>query len=393
MKVRIVCYEDTNLWILGKFALKLQEHLITMGFQCDIAKTPDLTADINHHIIYYDYDGQKSTSDTVMITHIDTEWKLEKIRKQLEVAELGICMSMDTVQKLATAGIPRDKLCYILPAHDEIIKPLPLVVGLTSKIHNDGRKREYMLPQLARHISPNDFMFRIMGDGWHEIVGLLKEMGFTVDYYDAFDYELNKRLVPDFDYYLYLGLDEGAMGFIDALAAAVPTIVTPQGYHLDAVDGITHPFVTLDDLIAVFQAITAERRKRTDAVKTWTWRNYAAKHAELWHWLAAGGNRTHIPFAKYKDGLNSLSHHSYRPEISTGDPHTQTIDKYQLDRPVFHSEQRLLEETRALLAEGLYEEAECKARSLLLLYPDNPEAISLGRTIRLINLKTRTARS
>ena len=60
MKVRIVCYEDLDLWILGKFARKLKEQLTLLGVQCDIAKTPDITADINHHIIYYNYDGMRS---------------------------------------------------------------------------------------------------------------------------------------------------------------------------------------------------------------------------------------------------------------------------------------------------------------------------------------------
>jgi len=56
---------------------------------------------------------------------------------------------------------------------------------------------------------------------------------FEVEYHENFDYEVYKELIPTLDYYLYVGKDEGQMGFIDALAAGIPTIVTPQGFHLD----------------------------------------------------------------------------------------------------------------------------------------------------------------
>ena len=135
------------------------------------------------------------------------------------------------------------------------MKPRPLVIGVTSKIHNDGRKREYMLPELGDKISPTEFAFRIMGAGWDTQVARLRERGFTVDWVRDFDYKRYLQMVPTFDYYLYMGMDEGAIGFIDALAAGVPTIATPQGYHLEAVGGLTHPFTTFEELLAVFASI------------------------------------------------------------------------------------------------------------------------------------------
>lgn len=287
MRIHIVCYEDVNGWILGKISLRLAENIEKLSHTSSISKVPDPSADINHHVCYFDYDGARSSIDTVMITHIDTPWKLEMIRRQMQVAEMGICFSSETVARLARQGIPRSRLCHVLPAHDEVMRPRPVVVGLTSKIHDDRRKRESMLVTLADHISPDDFAFKIMGAGWERIILEIRGRGFHVEYHDQFEYELNQRFVPSLDYYLYFGMDEGAMGFIDALAAGVPTIVTPQGYHLDAVGGITHPFVTLEDLVGVFGRITEDRRKRIESVAAWTWKNYAAKHAEVWSFLLA----------------------------------------------------------------------------------------------------------
>ena len=308
MRIHIVCYEDVNGWILGKISLRLAENLEKMSHTCSISKVPDPSADINHHVCYFDYNGARSSIDTVMITHIDTLGKLERVRDQLLVAEMGICFSSETVARLARKGIPRSKLCYVLPAHDEVMRPRPIVVGLTSKIHDDGRKRESMLVTLADYISPAEVTFKIMGAGWGRIVEALRAKGFHVEYHELFDYELNQRFVPSLDYYLYFGMDEGAMGFIDALAAGVPTIVTPQGYHLDAAGGITHSFMTLEDLVGVFERITADRRKRVESVAAWTWDNYAAKHAEVWSYLLAQRRGLAVPprALDYRDGLGSV---------------------------------------------------------------------------------------
>lgn len=285
MRVRLVCYEDVDAWILGKFASKLCENLLALGVDADIAKTTDRSADINHHVIYYDYDGQKSSLDTVMVTHIDTKWKLKKLKSQLENAVMGVCMSSDTVVKLADGGVPRDRLCFVTPAHDGDMVPRKIVFGITSKVQPTGCKREAMLDELADRIAPDLVAFQIMGAGWDPIVERLRARGFHVDYTDHFDRALYHQLVPRFDYYLYFGQDEGSMGYIDALAAGVPTIVTPQGFHLDVAEGITHPFDDLDELVRIFDQIAARKRRRVKAVSTWTWRAYARRHLALWSYL------------------------------------------------------------------------------------------------------------
>ena len=83
-------------------------------------------------------------------------------------------------------------------------------------------------------------------------------------------------------------MDEGSLGTLDALWAGVPTIVTPQGFHLDAQDGITHPVVTADDLEKVFREIDEPRRKRRASVENWTWTAYAEHHRNIWLALVNG---------------------------------------------------------------------------------------------------------
>jgi hypothetical protein len=274
-----------NLWILGKFARRLHENLRLQGVLADIAMTPDTSADINHHIIYSYYDGRKTTIDTVMITHIDAEWKLDLVRQQLVNAEMGICMSDDTHRKLVRHGIPRHKLCYVNPAHDGAVRPRKRLIGITSKVQPTGCKREDMLLDLAGQISGDDFTFFIMGAGWSAIVDSMRKLGIEVDYHDDFDEAIYRARLSSLDYYLYLGQDEGSMGFVDALCAGIPTIVTPQGFHLDAINGITHSFNNLQELVNIFHEIADRKNRLSQAVEAWTWPEYARKHIAIWDYL------------------------------------------------------------------------------------------------------------
>lgn len=306
MRVRIVCYEDLNEWILGKFALRMQEDLISLGVEVDIAKFPDPTADINHHIIYEQFNGVSSNNDTLMITHIDSAKKLNHLKKVINNAAYGICMSKDTMKILSSMGVSEDHLCYINPAQDGDFIPKKIQIGYTSRWYSDGRKREYLLKDLVKHLDNRFFAFKFMGSGWGDIINLMKENGFEVDYFPDFDLKGYKKLMSEIDYYLYTGLDEGQMGFVDALAAGAKTIVTPQGYHLDVENGITHSFQDSEDLLQIFDNIFEDKAKSIRSVERWTWKNYTLKHLELWNHIL-GNEIKLIDEYKYNDGIYSLN--------------------------------------------------------------------------------------
>ena len=98
-----------------------------------------------------------------------------------------------------------------------------------------------MILEVCRHLEARFFKLKIMGAGWGEIVSQLEQLGFEVEYYAEFNREIYKTLMTSLDYWIYYGFDEGAMGYLDALAAGVKTICTPQGYHLDTRCGLTYP--------------------------------------------------------------------------------------------------------------------------------------------------------
>lgn len=289
MRAHIVCYEQPPSWILGKIAHKLYDALKELNIDSSISDQPDFDADVNHHVYYLPFQGKKTKLDTLLVTHIDMEDKLKILLGQLVVADGAVFFSEQTKILMETAGAPRHKLTVINPPQDDVIKPRKLRVGLLTNIYPNNRKREDLIYELVISLDLSIFKFEIMGTGWDILTNLLDQKGVAYTCYPEFDYECYINLVPELDYFLYTGMDEGSMAFLDAMAADVKTIVTPQGFHLDTAHPIDHPFESADDLKEVFIQITAERRARPNAVTSWTWPNYAASHLAFWHRLINQG--------------------------------------------------------------------------------------------------------
>lgn len=308
MRVRLVIDSNNRRWIIGKLASRLEEHLGAFGVEADIAEEPLVDADVNHWLVYphpWQYYFRSAgfyqpgwspgpSRNTVLITHIDDPVKLNVVRESVSrIVDVAICMSRMTKAELAGHGIDPSRLTYINPAHDAEIAPRRIVIGITSRLYGDARKREDILLSVAEAMRLDSFRFEIFGEGWDAVARRLEEAGAEVAIFLGSDqpdggYARIRQHVPGFDYYLYLGWDEGSMGTLDALSAGVKTILTPQGFHLDVEGGITHVVRTATDLSAVLHGIEDERLRRVDSVRALTWNEYARKHAAVWRAIAEG---------------------------------------------------------------------------------------------------------
>ncbi len=275
MRVNIVNYEmGFNNGILTKFSIKLDEQLKSMGVDSRVSDKPDKKADVNHHINYlpYKHEGSPKTINTLMVTHFNFDEKIEALRKGMETADKGICMSTDTQKMLENKGIR--KLTTILPAHDGAVRRHQIVAILTN-VYPDGCKRQEMFSKLVKTIDYNQFAFRIMGSGWEEILPELVADGLQVDYFHDFNKEIHQKILETSDYALYFGQDEGSMGLLDAVNAGVKVIGTPQGFHLDM--GLDYSFTTQEELNDIFKNLIPPNR-----VRDWTWPMYAKQHLNIW---------------------------------------------------------------------------------------------------------------
>jgi hypothetical protein len=306
--VRLIIDSANRQWIVGKIAARLAENLGAFGVDAEIGEGPGEDVDVNHWMIFtHPWDRfhrepgffnagwtPGRAMNTALITHVDDPVKVQILRESIpRILDAGICMSRMTKAELVSYGIDPARLTYILPGHDGLVQPRRVVIGITSKTFADGRKNENTLVQAAQAMRLDAFRFEIIGEGWEETAKVLRQAGAEVDLPGASDglekgYAYILGRLPSFDYYLYLGWDEGSMGTLDALAAGVKTIITPQGFHLDLKGAITHPVRHAADLVQILQGIAADRQTRLDSVKDLTWSSYARKHASVWRALLEG---------------------------------------------------------------------------------------------------------
>ena len=284
--------------LIGPRSEHLAEALRANGDTIEEADQPSDDVDVNHWLSvdlawqWRDTLSRGPAKHTLAITRPkdpDSALQIAGCR----FLDAAVCSSQAARDELHKRGVARTRLHVIEPAHDGRMRPRRLVIGITSKMYPDLRKREDLLLQLSLEMSLAAFEFRIFGDGWETVIAALEDAGATVvcdpgsPDRDA-DYARIVAAVPQFDYYLYTGLDEGSMGYLDAVTAGVQTIVTTQGFHLDVPGGITHPFVHLDELRAIFERIGSARAERAALVENLTWKAHASKHRRLWLDLLTG---------------------------------------------------------------------------------------------------------
>ncbi len=293
MNCNLVLHPNCRGWIIEKLAVRLDEALRGLGVHSAVTPAWSAKADINHFMMFHYWEDAQPGHNTMLITHVDDALKYRMIRDSLERIEVSICMSQMTVDLLVGEGIPKDRICSILPANDKRTSPRRIVIGITSNLYSDGRKREFLLARLAQEMDLSPFHFEVFGRGWDKTAEQLRAGGATVTVTDgtddyAGDYAAMCARIPHFDYYYYMGLDEGSMGVLDALDAGIPTIITPQGFHLDIPDAITHPFVDYPEMRAIFAGIAKGRAQRLAAAAALNWTEHARRHLELWTAMVAG---------------------------------------------------------------------------------------------------------
>lgn len=288
MKINLLLHKANQSWIINKLAERLGEELVKAGIDVSITEKPDPGADIVHHMSWAFANLNTTQPSTMFITHLDDRYKVDQVFSTLKKdVRVGVCMSSDTMNQLLERGCEQSSVYYINPAHDGVISSKKIIIGITSRVYPDGRKREYLLKDLSKRMNLTNFHFRIFGRGWNPTIKLLIAAGASVEYFDESDdyrtdYDVLVAAVPTFDYYLYLGLDEGSLGILDALSAGVATIVTPQGFHIDLPNGVTHSVLTIEDLERVFRLIEEPLIMRRFSVQKLTWQLYARRHIDLW---------------------------------------------------------------------------------------------------------------
>jgi hypothetical protein len=292
MKIYLLLPSRSNEWVFGKIATKLVNGLKARDIRVELVDKigGDLVGSNNvvHHLSFVSAYNVPNAVNTCMVTHLDDKTKIAFVAQLLNDGhDMAISMSSETSRILSCESKLPDNVCYVPPANDPNMPIKKIIIGITTRLYSDGRKRESMLIDLAKYCDLKFFQFRIIGKGWDDVVIKLRSMGVDVIYYSArserdLSYDQIRKVVSRCEYYMYLGQDEGSLGTLDALAAGVKTIITPQGFHLDLKNGITHSISGLQSLINTFNNIRIEKAAIMDSVARLTWELYVERHIAVW---------------------------------------------------------------------------------------------------------------
>ena len=237
MRINIINL-DKDKWILTKFARNLYQHLKNQGHTVFLSKKSKEDVDVNHFIIFLFQKEKhefyfKNTINTTMLTHINDDFRYKKVKGISKFMDAGIAFSNDHAKFIKKKSLGLKKIFYVLPPMDSDLKLKKVHLGIFTNLYNDGRKKQNYLIQSVENISPEFIKLSIIGKGWKPYVNHLRSKGFEVNYQRFFFRRRYITLLNEIDYLIYLGNDEGSMGFLDAIQMGIKTIMIPQGFQKD----------------------------------------------------------------------------------------------------------------------------------------------------------------
>jgi hypothetical protein len=147
-----------------------------------------------------------------------------------------ITMSKEDECFLVELGFDSKKVFGLtLPTRNSYVRPLS--IGIFSSCYPDYRKNEGWLLDFCKNNPDSSLVnFVFIGTGWGPFVSQLQELNCSFEWHNVsrelpFEYMFQQLKLGALDFYLYMGMDGGAMGTYDAYAMSVPLCVSDDGYH------------------------------------------------------------------------------------------------------------------------------------------------------------------
>jgi len=273
----------THNWILEILGNDIYEGFKQLGYQCKKGTYDDYNdEDISFHMWWGNaLPHHKAKVNAVFITHTDDKIKEEKLKKIKNDFDVYFCMSAEDAQFLIELGYDKTKVYGInLPVRNQYIRPL--AIGIFSRCYPDKRKNEEWLFNYckANPISKYvDFIF--IGDGWGGFVNRLAELGCSFQWHNVsrdmpYEYMYQQQKLTCFDYYIYMGMDGGAMGSYDAYAMGTSLCISDDGYHKSIPD-IDYSFSNEREFTTVLGKIIDKQVRKLDFFANNSVNNYVNK--------------------------------------------------------------------------------------------------------------------
>lgn len=281
-------YGYSHDWIMGKIADDIQRTSKLLGYECNIGGFDDYNGEeICYHLSYnIAVPIPQAKHNSVFYTHLNhtlSEMNLVDLKDKFDSF---ICMSAEDAQFMVELGFdPKKVYGMTLPVRNTYVRPIS--IGIFSACYPDGRKNEQWLIDYCKQQEAAKLVnFVFVGKGWDRVAKALEENGCTYEWHNVsrklpYEYEFQQHKLANLNYYIYMGMDGGAMGTYDAYAQDVPLCVTYDGFH-KSIPSIDYKFDDKQSFFNQMDLIVASHANRLRFFKDNNAENYVKWLLNVW---------------------------------------------------------------------------------------------------------------
>lgn len=278
-----------NNWILKIIADDIIRELGELGIECRSGDRNDYQGEsIVHHMWWrIAKPFENAQINSVFITHTDDALKEHDLVKIKDSFDYFITMSKEDEHFLVGLGFDSKKVFGLtLPVRNNYVRPLS--IGIFSSCYPDYRKNEgWLLDFCKNNTDARLINFVFIGSGWDSFVKQLGDCGCSFEWHCVsrslpYEYFFQQLKLQSLDYYLYMGMDGGAMGTYDAYAMSVPLLVSDDGYHKDIPD-LDIKFENKEQFEKQIGEIVAKQKRRISFFTQNSVKKYVSDLYDIWN--------------------------------------------------------------------------------------------------------------
>lgn len=281
-----ICYSGED-WILSILADDIYNGAQRNGITCNRGALEDYGGeDICYHMWWRNaVPIEKAKVNAIFVTHTDDVFKEKELLNIKEKFDVFIPMSPEDEQFLIELGFDKNKVFGInLPVRNQYVRPLS--IGIFSRCYSDKRKNEqWLLDYCKSHPDCKYINFVFIGQGWGSFVEELSSYGCSFQWLNIsrkmpYEYIYQQLELSRLDYYLYMGMDGGAMGVYDAYAMGVRLCISDDGYH-KGIPNVDYSFADKNGFEKQMNIIVNQQVKRINFYCENSVDNYVKKVLEV----------------------------------------------------------------------------------------------------------------